>query len=132
MVSPRAHNSFLAFPLLGYVCQVTDGGLRPDVLVSGSRDKTVKVFNVTTGQCLLSFSEHDNWVRGVAIHPSGQYIISCSDDRTIRVFDLSKARCMRTLTDAHDHFIAAVVQHPSLPFAASGGVDCLINVWECK
>ena len=40
------------------------------------------------GQCLAVYTTHENWVRGVLLHSSGKYIISCSDDKSIRVFDI--------------------------------------------
>lgn len=72
-------------------------------LVSGSRDKTIKVWDVSIGQCLLTLVGHDNWVRGVVWHPGGKYILSCSDDKTIRVWDIVNKRCSKTL-EAHAHF----------------------------
>ena len=33
-------------------------------LASGSRDKTIRVWDVSSGQCLFSLQGHDNWVRG--------------------------------------------------------------------
>ncbi len=108
------------------------GGHGPLYLVSGGRDKSVRVWDLATGLCLLSFMEHDNWVRGVCFHPSGQYALSCSDDRSIRVYDLARGRCLRTLEDAHAQFVTAIAQHPTLPFLASGGVDREIRVWECR
>ena len=101
-------------------------------LVSGGRDKTVRLWDTSTGLCLMTFADHDNWVRAVCFHPSGQYVLSCSDDRSIRVFDLAKGRCIRTLAEAHAQFVTALAQHPSLPYVASGSVDREIRVWECK
>ncbi|RYH32193.1 hypothetical protein EON65_01060 [archaeon] len=57
-------------------------------LVSGSRDRTVKLWDPLKSVCLMTFTVHDSWVRGVLIHPSGKYVISCSDDKSIRVLDV--------------------------------------------
>lgn len=101
-------------------------------VVSGSRDKTVKLWNATVGQCLMTFSFHENWVRCVAIHASGAYVLSSSDDRSIRVFDVKTGRCVRTLEDAHGHFVTSLAMHKASPIVVSGGVDRVINVWECR
>ena len=64
-----------------------------DYLASASRDRTVKLWSVSNGgSCLMTFSSHENWVKGVTIHPSGNYVLSCGDDRTIRVFDIKVRR----------------------------------------
>ena len=39
-------------------------------IVSGSRDRTVRVWNVTTSN-IMQFSDHEN--RGVVVHPSGKH-----------------------------------------------------------
>jgi len=101
-------------------------------LVSGGRDKTVKLWDAVTGQCLLTFSDHENWVRSVCFHPSGQYVLSVSDDRSMRVFDIANARCIRTLAEAHGQFVTALTQHLTLPYVATGSVDREIKVWECR
>ncbi|QQP36222.1 Lissencephaly-1 -like protein, partial [Caligus rogercresseyi] len=54
-------------------------------LASGSRDKSIKVWDVSTAQVLFTFNGHDNWVRGLVWHPGGKYLLSASDDKTIRV-----------------------------------------------
>jgi len=57
-------------------------------LASGSRDKSVKVWDVSTGLCLFSLQGHDNWVRGISWHPGGKYLLTASDDKSLRVWDI--------------------------------------------
>ncbi len=59
-------------------------------LVSGSRDKTIKLWDPLKGELLMSFNTHANWVRGVVLHPSGKYIVSVSDDKSIKVMDVKQ------------------------------------------
>jgi platelet-activating factor acetylhydrolase IB subunit alpha len=58
------------------------------LLVSGSRDKAVRLWNIATQECLMTFNVHENWVQSVILHPSGNYIISSGDDRSIRVLEI--------------------------------------------
>ncbi len=101
-------------------------------IVSGSRDRTVRVWNVTTSNCIMQFTDHENWIRGVVVHPSGKYVISVSEDRSIRCFDLKDKRCTRALKDAHEHFISCVDIHPKGNVVSTGGVDKNVKVWECR
>jgi platelet-activating factor acetylhydrolase IB subunit alpha len=79
----------------------------------------------------MVFVSHDSWVRGVIIHPSGKYIMSCSDDKTIRVFDIKENRCLRTITDAHNHFVTCMAFSAKNATLITGSVDKNIGVWSC-
>eukprot|EP00939_MAST-03C_sp_MAST-3C-sp1_P002194 g2194.t1 len=101
-------------------------------LVSASRDKTVKVWNVATATCAYTLRGHDNWVRGVAFHPQGQFVLSVSDDRSVRVWDVAKQKCVRTIAGAHDHFVQCLSMHPAVPLVVTGGVDMQVRIWACR
>lgn len=100
-------------------------------LISGSRDKTLKVWDVSVGLCLFTLVGHDNWVRGVVFHPGGKYIVSASDDKTLRVWDIKNKRCLKTL-EAHQHFCTSLDFHKTAPYVISGSVDQTVKVWECR
>src|SRR5882757_5665779 len=57
-------------------------------IVSGSGDKTIRVWDASTGvEMLPPLRGHDNWILSVAFSPDGSKIVSGSDDKTIRVWD---------------------------------------------
>lgn len=103
-----------------------------DYLASGSRDRTVRLWKISEATCLATFKAHENWVRGVLIHPSGNYILSCSDDKSIRVFDIKNNRCLRTLEDAHNHFVTSLAMHHTLPILVSTSVDQTVRCWQLQ
>jgi WD40 repeat protein len=57
--------------------------------VSGSWDKTVKVWDAQTGQETLTLKGHSDRVRSVSFSPDGKWIVSGSGDRTIKIWDIS-------------------------------------------
>lgn len=106
------------------------GGL---YIASSSRDRTVRIFEVSTGACVKTLQGHDNWVNGLVWHPSGRYLLSCSDDKSIRIWDLTRGfKATRVMRDAHDNFVTCLAWNKNQPMMASGGVDNVCKVWECR
>ena len=79
-----------------------------DYLASGSRDKTIKIWEVKNARCVITLAGHDNWVTDVCFHPVGRYLISVSDDKSLRCWDLSTGRCTKKLLNIHNHFVTSV------------------------
>lgn len=67
------------------VCFVPQG----DFIVSSSRDKTIKIWEVSTGYCVKTLIGHREWVRMARVSPCGELIASCSNDQTIRIWNMS-------------------------------------------
>lgn len=59
---------------------------RRGMLVSGSSDGTIKVWNLKTRQVMQTLRGHTESVLG--LHFEGKYIVSCSRDATARVWEL--------------------------------------------
>ena len=55
-------------------------------VVSGSDDKTVRLWDLATGQEVRRFTGHQSSVRSVAVTPDGRYVVSGSLDKTVRVW----------------------------------------------
>jgi len=107
-------------------------GVSGNFLASGSRDKTIKVWNTATGECIATLIGHDNWVQGVTWHPTGKYLISVSDDKSVKVWELLTGRAIKTINDAHSHFVSCVDYNSRNPTMATGSVDNTIKIWACR
>ena len=94
-----------------------------EFLATGARDKTIRLWDAR-GTLVKTLVGHDNWVRALAFHPGGKYLLSVSDDKTIRCWDLSQeCKCVKTLDDAHGHFVSSLRWAPSIykdPASANG------------
>lgn len=101
------------------------------LLASGSRDRSIRVWNASTGICLFELFGHENWVRQLVFHPQGRLLLSVSDDRTLRVWDLKNRRCQKTL-DAHSHFVTTLDVNRTRPCVITGCVDQTIRFWDCR
>jgi WD40 repeat protein len=57
-------------------------------LFSGSTDKTIKVWDTETWQCLHTLEGHSSDVMSVVFDESANRLYSASDERSIKVWDL--------------------------------------------
>ncbi|TVY73487.1 F-box/WD repeat-containing protein, partial [Lachnellula suecica] len=64
-------------------------------ILTGSRDTTLKVWNIETGECETTFEGHTATVRSVARH--GDIVVSASYDHDARVWSLEKKDCLHVL-----------------------------------
>jgi WD40 repeat protein len=77
--------------LLGHTNAVECVACSPDGrrLVTGSEDRTIKLWDTATGEEVFTLRGHTSGVESVAFSPDGRRIASGSDDRTVRVWDTS-------------------------------------------
>ena len=57
-------------------------------VLSGSKDKTIKLWDTITGRSLYTFEGHEDSVRSIAFSPNGCQILSGSVDHTLKLWDL--------------------------------------------
>ncbi len=65
---------------------------------TASQDKTAKVWDVKTGQLLLTLTGHTDQVAGIVYSPDGKRIATTSDDHTAKIWDATTGQLLLTLT----------------------------------
>jgi hypothetical protein len=59
-------------------------------IVTGSDDQTAKVWELASGQELLTLKGHTGWIGSVAFSPDGQRIVTGSVDQTAKVWEAAR------------------------------------------
>jgi guanine nucleotide-binding protein subunit beta-2-like 1 protein len=101
-------------------------------IVSGSRDKTIKLWN-TLAQCKYTIQEegHTEWVSCVRFSPNNQnpIIVSCGWDKYVKVWNLANCR-LKTNHIGHTGYLNTVTMSPDGSLCASGGKDAKAMLWD--
>jgi len=79
-------------------------------VISGSGDKTLRLWNLATGKKLKIFRGHSGPVTAVAVTPNGKQVISGSRDRTLKLWNLETGE--EILTFSGDSSIACCAVAP--------------------
>jgi WD40 repeat protein len=99
------------------------------MLASGSNDLTVRLWDVSTGECSLTLQGHTNWVQSVAFSADGKILASGSDDQTVRLWDVSTGKCKRILQE-HQGWVWSIAFSPDGQTLASASLDETIKFWD--
>jgi len=93
-------------------------------VISGSWDKTVRVWDILTGACVWVLKGHTDWVNSVGV--TNYRIISGSSDRTVRVWNMATGECIFIL-EGHIYPISSVCVTPK--YVIYGSADHT-RVWD--
>ena len=96
--------------LHGHTHQVNSVAYSPDgnQIVSGSWDKTIRVWTATTGQCVEgAFQGHIHFVTSVAYSPNGTHIVSVSLDQSIKVWNTEALLLLGDLSQEHGWILSS-------------------------
>ena len=91
-----------------YVALSPDGTL----ILTGSYDGMVKLWDAYTGVELSSLEGHEKEVREVCFSPCGQYVASASSDGTVRLWRTRDASCVGTFSDHQGSAVMHVTFSP--------------------
>jgi guanine nucleotide-binding protein subunit beta-2-like 1 protein len=98
--------------------------------LSSSWDKTLRLWELSTGQTTRRFVGHTNDVLSVSFSADNRQIVSASRDRTIKLWN-TLGDCKYTITDkGHTDWVSCVrfSPNPQNPVIVSAGWDKLVKV----
>jgi WD40 repeat protein/GTPase SAR1 family protein len=96
---------------------------------SASSDKTVRIWDLETGECVATLEGHKDQVTSVAITPNGKQLLSASKDLSVRVWETGSGRVLGEL-NGHTAAVWTVVALHDNTRALSGGEDGTLRHWD--
>jgi len=121
-------------------------------IVSASRDRTIRIFDVSSTHLVRTISGHSEWVRYAEPSIDGKLLVSGSNDQTARLWDPLTGE-MKMEFRGHDHNIeiavfAPTVAYPAIrelaglpasdrstkpaSYIATASRDKTIKLWDCQ
>lgn len=125
-----------------------------NLLVSASRDHTLRIWDINTGFCVRTLQGHTGWVRDVFPSYDGRFLLSTGDDMTARLWDISTTEPkIKATMIGHENFneccalappasyqylapLAGLKKPPpansAAEFMATGSRDKMIRLWNSQ
>ncbi|KAI9659704.1 MAG: SCF ubiquitin ligase complex subunit cdc4 [Alyxoria varia] len=120
-------NPYYLRTLQGHSNSVRAIAAHGDTLVSGSYDSFVRVWRVSTGECVHRLQGHTSKVYSVVLDHARNRCISGSMDNMVKVWDLDTGTC---LFDLHGHTSLVGLLDLRDDILVSAAADATLRVWD--
>lgn len=99
------------------------------VLISGSYDQTIKIWDLCTGNLIRTFEAHKGAVFSLCEIPAEPKFLSAGQDGNIYYWDMRESKLIHTFI-SHKEPVRIVTISPKKDFFASGSIDKSIKLWD--
>ena len=126
---------------IGHSDTVESVAFSPDgkYALTGSHDKTAKLWDAATGVVVRTFIGHSDTVESVAFSPDGKYALTGSHDKTAKLWDAATGVIVRTFSGHTDTVRTSVEMQrsshsvafsPDGKYVLTGSDDGTAKLWE--
>jgi WD40 repeat protein len=98
-------------------------------VLAGGDDKTLKLWDISTGSVVSTFSGHAAGISSVAFSSDGRRILSSSRDGTLRLWDTATGWNLRNLSEGADPIWSAALSADATR-AVSGHGQGAVRLWD--
>jgi len=98
-------------------------------LISGSADKTARIWNVRTQKTLHILKGHTGFIYTVAFSPDGTMTVTGSNDDTLKLWNAKSGSLIKTLK-GHKNDVRSAAFTPNGKYLLSGSFDKTIRMWD--
>lgn len=121
MTGPRIHSDAV----------VSLASLQPGLCISGSKDKTIALYDYQNGRLEDRWTGHDREVTKVTYGASCGGIFSASRDKTIKMWQRGNSHSLREFI-GHDLVVTAIHLNEDNTLLCSGSRDNSVRIWDVE
>ena len=100
-------------------------------LASGLQDGNIRLWTVSSGEKIHSFTGHTNSVVSLSFNQNGELLISGSTDHTLRVWNVVKGIELRSFS-GHTNSVLNTMFSQNEQTIVSGSSDGILHQWNCQ
>jgi WD40 repeat protein len=101
------------------------------ILVSGGKDKTIRLWNLKDPRQDKTLTGHDNTITGLAYNPEADLIVSSSNDKTVRTWKVSNAHNRKIFDTPIDKIDYLAFSHDGKYLVAASS-DGYVRTWKLE
>jgi len=96
----------------------------------------LSLFDFAAGKAVKTLAHSAGAASQVKFANGGLHLISGGHDGSVKIWDMRTHRVLQEVRSAHqrkfDEAVMSLALHPEAPFFASGGADCVVNIYELR
>lgn len=117
----------------GHSSTATSVVFSPDgtIVASASEDKTIRLWNAETGECMHKLKGHRDWVLSVTFSSDGKFMASASMDKTIRLWNTQTGNLEHSFV-GHSGSVDSVAFSLKNDILASASADKTVRLWDVQ
>mmetsp|Transcript_24826 Transcript_24826/g.17531 ORF Transcript_24826/g.17531 Transcript_24826/m.17531 type:complete len:113 (-) Transcript_24826:569-907(-) len=104
--------------------------MRKQIIATASDDCTWKIWNMETGENIMTGEGHKDWICGVDFHPAGSHLVTSGSDRALKLWDFMNSSIAHTFNDVHTAPIWKVKFHDTGDFVLTASGDGAMKLFD--
>ncbi len=100
-------------------------------IASGSKDKSVLLWDAQRGERLNTLTGHTDKVQSLAFHPQGTWLAAAHWNSSLTLWKMPEGTLLYTLNE-HTNSVNSVAFNAEGTLLASGGFDEVIHIWDVQ